>query len=67
MKIDHSSYYRIRVTSKGSNGSSYIGSFKTEEEAQKRIKFLPEHQQKDGLYSVRVEHMEGMLSYSFSD
>ena len=67
MKIDRSSYYRIRVTSKGSNGSSYIGSFKTKEEAQKRIIFLPEYQLKDGLYSVRVEHMEGMLSYSFSD
>ena len=38
MKIDRSSYYRIRVTSKGSNGSSYIGSFKTKEEAETYIK-----------------------------
>ena len=67
MKIDHSSYYRIRVTSKGSNGSSYIGSFKTEEEAQKRIKFLPAHQRNDNFCSVNIEHMEDMLSYSFSD
>ena len=67
MKIDHSSYYRIRVTNKGNGGSSYIGSFKTEEEAQKRIKFLPAHQRNDNFYSVNVEHMEDMLSYSFSD
>ena len=67
MKLDLSSYYRIRITNKGNGGSSYVGSFKTREEAQRRMEFLPAYQRNDNFYSVRVEHMEGMLSYSFSD
>jgi hypothetical protein len=67
MKLDLSSYYRIRITNKGNGGSSYVGSFKTREEAQRRMEFLPAYQRNDNFYSVNVEHMEDMLSYRFSD
>ena len=31
-------YYRIRLKTKGQSGSSYIGSYKTREEAEARIR-----------------------------
>tara|TARA_R100001377_G_scaffold72749_2_gene48620 strand:- start:326 stop:529 length:204 start_codon:yes stop_codon:yes gene_type:complete len=67
MRLEPSSYYRIRITNKGNGGSSYIGSFKTKEEAQKKIEHVPAFQRNDNFYSLHIEQMEDMIRYEFSD
>ena len=40
MILSTKGYYRIRIKRRGDHGSSFIGSYQTREEAEKRLEFF---------------------------
>ena len=57
-------YYRIRIKRRGDHGSSFIGSYRTREEAEKRLEGLTAPL---NFYSVNIEEMSDGLRYEFND
>ena len=67
MILSTTGYYRIRIKRRGDHGSSFIGSYRTREEAEKRLKFFSAPLKNKNFYSINIEEMEDTLSYKFND
>ena len=48
-------YYRIRIKRRGDHGSSFIGSYRTREEAEKRVEGLTAPLKNRNFYSINIE------------
>ena len=67
MILTTNGYYRIRLKTKGQSGSSYIGSYKTREEAEARIRSLSSYLRNQNFYSVEIEEMNNALRFECHD
>tara|TARA_Y100000592_G_C5363376_1_gene264766 strand:+ start:438 stop:662 length:225 start_codon:yes stop_codon:yes gene_type:complete len=67
MILSTKGYYRIRIKRRGDHGSSFIGSYRTREEAEKRLEFFSAPLKNKNFYSINIEEMSDTLSYEFND
>lgn len=67
MMISSKGYYRIRIKRRGDHGSSFIGSYRTREEAEKRLECFSAPLKNKNFYSINIEEMNDTLRYEFSD
>tara|TARA_R100000315_G_C5218770_1_gene131163 strand:- start:789 stop:1013 length:225 start_codon:yes stop_codon:yes gene_type:complete len=67
MILTTNGYYRIRIKRRGDHGSSFIGSYRTREEAEKRLEGLTAPLKNKNFYSVNIEEMSDGLRYEFND
>ena len=67
MILSTKGYYRIRIKKRGDHGSSFIGSYRTREEAEKRLEVFSAPLKNKNFYSINIEQMEDTLRYEFNN